>query len=241
MRPFVPSLAAVLTVAACLPLTAQTVSLHGVFVHPNGTVRVRYSKDFATCAHMKNAAGQLVHSINMFCTSGNEVVVSPNVNDFNGLFAVGTQVRLCHGNNGSICSQFVTIQAATLTASPATISVSAGGQQDFTLAAGAAAAGLPYLLAGSLSGTVPGFAVGGFTVPLNPDDYFTYTLSFPNVFPLSNSSGLLDASGAASASLTLPGGLPPSLAGLIAEHAYAVVGPGGLVHVSNPERLRLVP
>ncbi len=217
--------------------TAQTVTLHGVYVYPDGTVVVRYTKDFATCAHLKLLNGTLVHAQNFFCATGNEILVTQPLTSFTAGFGVGTQVRLCHGNLGSICSAPFSVTAAALDGTPSSLVSSVGGTQGFTLDAGPAFAGLPYLLAGSVSGAVPGFPVGGLIVPLNPDFYFSLTIDFPNTAPLANSLGLLDASGRSSATLTLPPGLPP----LVAEHAFAVVNAAQVVFVSNPERLTITP
>src|SRR5437870_504118 len=84
-------------------LAAQTVSLQSVVVN-GGQVTVTYSKDFATCAHLELLNGQLVQTQNFFCTQGTNVVVNVPLSGFNSLFALGIQVMLCHGNNGSICS-----------------------------------------------------------------------------------------------------------------------------------------
>ena len=68
-----------------------------------------------------------------------------------------------------------------LAASPATISVAAGGTQTMALNAGRNSANSPYLVVGSTSGTSPGTFVGPFFVALNtPDSYFTFTLNMPN-------------------------------------------------------------
>ena len=132
-----------------------------------------------------------------------------------------------------------------LAATPATISLATGGQQVLSLDAGTALAHAPYLVLGSLSGSAPGFVYGGVSVPLNvPDAYFDLALGAPNAPPLTNSFGVLDATGSATAAFTLPPGLPPALIGLQFQHAYGVLWPSGvrvLRDASNATSVRLVP
>ena len=111
-----------------------------------------------------------------------------------------------------------------LDASASTLSVMAGGTVDFTLSAGAQFAGLPYLLMGSILGTSPGLAIDATqTLPLNPGPYWIQTLTAPNVPPLVNSFGNLDAAGTAQASFVLPPNSDPALAGLTLDHAFVVI------------------
>lgn len=106
-------LASALLTASAFAGGGSSVDLHKVEVDPmTATVTVEYSKDFATCAHMKDTSGALVHTNNVFCTSGNHVVVVLPLSEFKSNFAVGAQVDLCHGNNGGICSPFVTVTSA---------------------------------------------------------------------------------------------------------------------------------
>jgi hypothetical protein len=221
---------------------AQTVTLQSVVVSGNQAT-VTYSKDFTTCAHLKVASGALVHAQNWFCTSGTNVAISVALSGFNSLFQLGVPVQLCHGNNGGICSAFVPITVdPTFTASPPSISLATGGVHAFAISASALAAGATYLVAGSSSGTAPGFFAGPFFVALNPDAWFDFTLQFPNVPPLANTLGVLDAAGSATATLTVPTGLPPSLAGVVVNHVVGVVTPGGIVvGISQPTSLTLTP
>jgi hypothetical protein len=192
---------------------------------------------------LKLLDGTLVHSNNWFCTSGINVAVSVQLSGFNAGFQLGVQVILCHGNNGSICSAPVTIVVnPTLTGTPPTLSLATGGVQQLAVGASTLGAGSLYLIAGSLSGTSPGLTVGQFLVPLNPDDWFVITLQNPNTFPMSGFQGVLDGAGAAVATLTLPPGLPPVIAGAVINHAAGIVTPGGiLVGVSGAASLTLVP
>lgn len=124
-----------------------------------------------------------------------------------------------------------------------TLSLGSGGSQVLTLDAGPALGGLTYVLVGSLAGTSPGLVLDGtFTLPLNPDGYFDYTLLVPNPWPLAGNVGVLDGSGQGTASFTLPPGLNPALAGITASHAYVVIdATPAFVLVSNPSVLTLTP
>jgi hypothetical protein len=132
-----------------------------------------------------------------------------------------------------------------LIGSPGQISLSAGGTQTLSLNLTAAQAGKSYLVLGSASGTAPGLVYAGTTVPLNLDGYLLFTLLNPNSPPLGNSGGLLDASGDATATFTLPPSTDPSLAGLTVHHAgFALDLVGGafvLPEVTNAVPVTLVP
>ncbi len=97
-------------------LPAQdAVSLHSVTILPANQVRVVYSKNFATCAHLRssNAAcsslGGLVHAQNVFCTSGTNVTVVLPTSAFNAGLAPGARLRMVHGNNSGVSSSCVTV------------------------------------------------------------------------------------------------------------------------------------
>ena len=124
------------------------------------------------------------------------------------------------------------------------MSVAQGGTQSFFLEAGAAWAGAPYFLLGTLSGTSPGLQLGALWLPLNPDTYTNLSLSQPNTPPLANSSGALDAGGSATASFSLGAGSAPGLVGLTAHHAYVVFDPAAGFAIglaSNPAPLAFLP
>jgi hypothetical protein len=136
--------------------------------------------------------------------------------------------------------------AQPLVATPAGVSVSAGGFQTMDLDAGVANAGNPYLLVGSLSGTNPGLPLDNFVLPLNVDSYFLYTLNNPNVPPLTGSFGVLDPQGKAQAFFSLPPAANPNLVGLTVNHAAAVIGfvpppIPGITFVSNAVSLQFQP
>ncbi len=134
-----------------------------------------------------------------------------------------------------ILPQGAAAQCEPLLAEFSIISVADGGVQNLFLDAGLANAGALYLLNGSATGTIPGIPFGGFTIPLNFDAYLVATLKFPNLPPLDDSLGLLDASGRATASFSAdPGTLKPGLVGLELNHAFVVLSPlGALNFVSN--------
>ena len=117
----------------------------------------------------------------------------------------------------------------SLSASPAALSVGAGGVQALALGSCEQHAGWLYVVVGSLSGTAPGLALGAVTLPLNPDPYLLYTATHAGAAPLAGGLGTLDAGAAAHASFVLPAGAFPGLAGLAAHHAYVVISPGGAV------------
>ena len=133
-----------------------------------------------------------------------------------------------------------------MTGSPDQISLAAGGSQSWQLDAGAALSGLPYLVLGTASGTSPGTTVSGLQLDLNVDAYTLFTVKHPNTTFLSNTLGVLDANGEASAGLNVPAAADPSLVGVKLHHAYLVLEliPGvtlNAVATSNPVAVTLVP
>jgi hypothetical protein len=116
----------------------------------------------------------------------------------------------------------------SLLADAGVVSLSQGVAQGLQLGACLEHAGDFYFLAGSATGTSPGFVLGGLPVPLNPDAYFLHTLSHPGSPPLATSFGVLDAWGKGSSSCALPPGSQATLAGLTLHHAYAVLDAGTL-------------
>jgi hypothetical protein len=129
-----------------------------------------------------------------------------------------------------------------LTQDLASLSVQSGGQVRFALAAGAANAGRTYLILGSATGTSPGIPLGpGLVLPLVPDAYLGFTFAVPNSLILP-SLGTLDAEGAASATLALPGGVIALPSSLDLHHAFVVFGPfGAAKFASNAVNLTLLP
>lgn len=107
-----------------------------------------------------------------------------------------------------------------LFATPGQISITTGGTQTLELIAPPAAAGDFYLLLGTASGTTPGFAIDGFAVALNQDNWTTLTLTDANQGLFGNTFATFDGQGRATATITLPGGLNPALAGLLLHHTF---------------------
>ena len=102
---------------AAVPAAAQdVVTLHSVTIDASNNVVVVYSKNFATCAHMKfsNAQctqnGPLTHVQNIFCTSGTMVTVTQPMSAFVTGFGPGISVFMVHGNNGGVASPCVTVE-----------------------------------------------------------------------------------------------------------------------------------
>lgn len=133
-------------------------------------------------------------------------------------------------------------QGGGLSGSPSTLSVATGGVHTLSIDVGPANAGLVYLVLGSKSGWAPGLAVGSVTVPLVPDSWFDFTLAFFNQAQLGNTLGVLDAAGQGTATLTLPAGLLPSLAGEVFHHAAVLLDSSlAVVDATNPVPLTLTP
>ena len=114
------SLSLTLLVAAVFlsgsPALAQdVVTLHSVTIGATNNVTVVYSKNFATCAHLRfsNATctqyGPLTHVANIFCTQGNMVSVTMPSTAFVAGFGPGIPVFLVHGNNSNVRSACVTV------------------------------------------------------------------------------------------------------------------------------------
>ena len=108
-----------------------------------------------------------------------------------------------------------------LSASTDHVSMTQGGQIDFTLNAGSGLAGQAYQLFGTLTGTMPGTMVGSVLLPLNSNDpWFLLTASVFSPAILQNTIGMLDANGHAQAALVVP---PVGvLVGFTMHHAYLV-------------------
>jgi len=129
-----------------------------------------------------------------------------------------------------------------LTASPSSISVSAGGAQAWTIALGVTHAGELHVVAGSLTGWTPPTPFGGTAVPLIFDGYSAWTLGHQNSAVLQGTFGVLDGQGGATAAFALPASSSPTLVGVVAHHAaLALSGAGALTAATNPVRVTLVP
>lgn len=133
-------------------------------------------------------------------------------------------------------------QGGGLSGTPSSLSLTTGGVHTLALDLGSANAGLLYLVLGSRTGWAPGLAVGSVTVPLVPDGWFDFTLAFFNQAQLGNTLGALDSNGRATATLTVPPGLTPTLAGEVFHHAAVLLDASlAVVDATNPVPLTLVP
>jgi hypothetical protein len=112
-HPLRSALSAIAVVAA--PAAQDAVSLHSVTVLANGSVTVVYSKNFATCAHLRfnntncTQMGPLSHFANLFCSQGTQVTVTLPATAFTAGFGPGSRVFMVHGNNSGVASACVTV------------------------------------------------------------------------------------------------------------------------------------
>ncbi|TAJ17633.1 MAG: hypothetical protein EPO65_10760, partial [Dehalococcoidia bacterium] len=128
--------------------------------------------------------------------------------------AMGSNIAVLNGvvdNFGKI--EVFSGTPLALTSDSHVVSVNNGGAA-LRLKPGTSHANAIYLVAGSFTGTNPGVAVDGVTVPIVIDAYTLWTIASPNQPPLSKSLSLLDSSGTGLTTLTLPAGIYPSLVGL---------------------------
>ena len=100
------------------------------------------------------------------------------------------------------------------------ISAATGGQLQFDLVAGSPQSGNLYFLGGSITGTSPGFQLGGVTVPLV---YDAYTVASAGSVLLPGSIGVLDANGRGTAMFDLPPLIGAGFTGTTFHHAYIVL------------------
>ena len=126
--------------------------------------------------------------------------------------------------------------------STSVISLSLGGTQTLSFSGGVTNAQASYAVAGSASGVHPGINVsGGLHIPLNVDSYTTYTIANPASPYFTGFTGTLNGQGHAQASLSIPAGFVPSLAGIELHHLFVANIGGGSHFISNPVSLTLVP
>ena len=121
------------------------------------------------------------------------------------------------------------------------ISLSAGGSQVMTINAGPDQGSNIYWVLGTAGATAPGIPTTAGTLPLTIDAYFNLLLNQTNGV-VSNSFGTLDSLGRATATLNVPPGTNPGLAGATLNHAYVVLSISGslvLEKVSNPQSVAL--
>jgi hypothetical protein len=93
----------------------DAVTLHSVTWRADDTVAVVYSKNFATCAHMRfgnatcSQTGAMTHTQNLFCAQGTNVIVVVPTSAFVAGFDVGDTVYMVHGNNSGVASPCVPV------------------------------------------------------------------------------------------------------------------------------------
>ena len=61
--------------------TTQSVVLSAAEIR-GSNLYIKYSKNFATCVHLKNENNQIMHVINFFCTQGNNIEVTKPLSSF---------------------------------------------------------------------------------------------------------------------------------------------------------------
>ncbi len=114
-------------------------------------------------------------------------------------------------------------------------------QQNLSIDAGSTHAGHAYFTLGSITGTSPGLPLAsGWTIPLNMDFYFMFTLTSGNSPILTDFSGTLDAAGQAAPQFNIPAGILSSLAiGLTLQHAVVIRQGSQVVLITNPVPLTI--
>jgi hypothetical protein len=127
---------------------------------------------------------------------------------------------------------------STLVTLASNVSVNGGASIEFRLRAGTANRDRAYVLAGSLSGTMPGIPAGSVVIPINLDSFTWFVLDNLNGPVFRDFAASLDAHGAAGATLDLPPGL--GLQGpLPSDWAYVLFAPFDFA--SDAWRLTLQP
>lgn len=114
-------------------------------------------------------------------------------------------------------------------------------RQTLDLDTGTANNGRFYVVMGSVSGTLPGFQIGGRTLLLNPDVYFRSLIHAPNTV-ITGQVGTLDVNGRAKARVNIPAGLPAAFVGTRMYHAHGIVNGAGttIYGTCGPVPLNLV-
>ncbi|QDU68128.1 PQQ-binding-like beta-propeller repeat protein [Engelhardtia mirabilis] len=132
-------------------------------------------------------------------------------------------------------------QVPRLTANPSAISLSSGGVQRLDLRGGSAFAGTFHALAGSATGTAPGIPLDGLVLPLVFDAYTLLPIQLEGGGVFSGGAGVLDSKGLAQATISLPAGTDPALAGVTLFHAWLGIDLTlfGVSITSNPTELLL--
>ena len=145
------------------------------------------------------------------------------------LVAVGSFTPLTENLRGAVWTFALDGAHATLIPSAMRMALEPGGTLRLDLDAGPASAGQLFVLAGSLSGSSPGFHVLGQRIPLNRRD--------DPYYPRSAQYGRLDADGRATVELVLPPTQPGEPLAFLKDrtfhHAFVVWDGRRITHVSN--------
>ncbi len=150
------------------------------------------------------------------------IFVMGEFDDGNGpaLF-VGGLFDTIEGSGDSYFGKWGCSSSQSLTSDASNLSLSAGGTQTLFLDAGTSRADWFYVMLGTFTGTSPGIDIGsGLILPLNSDSYFTITRFRHQLKNFNDFRGTLDASGQATASLTVFADMNPSLTGVTLHHAF---------------------
>ena len=125
-------------------------------------------------------------------------------------------------------------QGGALNGDANVLCLNTGGTLNLSLDAGVGNAGNVYLVAGSASGTSPGFTFpSGLLLPLNvPDLYFDVSIAQANTQLFPGTFGVLDGQGQGSAGVFAPVGLNPNLAGTQLSYAFLVLQVQGSVKIA---------
>ncbi|MCA8968429.1 MAG: right-handed parallel beta-helix repeat-containing protein [Planctomycetes bacterium] len=107
-----------------------------------------------------------------------------------------------------------------------------GGEQRLTIHAGPSHGGRIYLVVGTMTGLLPGFDLGGYTVPLVPDAWFAFTLTNANREYLGETLGFLDQSGRADLTLFMPP-MSTSMIGTVFAHVALIMDGVNVRYVTN--------
>ncbi len=125
--------------------------------------------------------------------------------------------------------------AQIMTRDVAMVSATNGGTQNLAFGFTSRWAGANYLVLGAATGTQPGYALGDYWIPLQPDFLFVFTATASNGALLQNTFGTLDGNGAGAAQILVPP--TPDIAGLTVHWATTVWQSGTFSFVSNPVSL----
>ena len=148
----------------------------------------------------------------------------------NNVYPYYCDVHLPFGMTGTITVR------APFAVSPTKINLFTGGAQTMTVDAGLANANQLYWVFGTTAGFSPGF----LGLPLNFSNYLLFTINSPGTL-ISNQFSFLDGTGKSTATMTLPAGLDPGLAGVVFHHAYAAFTIAGTtLLISNANSLTLI-